>query len=104
MKPAVEKENRQLRQASAKAMALLRSAAQRLTEVLHDKPVMEETPQAAWVAMDLAVEAIDAALRSLESAAPKQGWAVPHRRARPPASKGSSWPSSANTCCEPQPG
>ena len=49
---------------------------------------MDETPQAAWVAMDLAVEAISEALNSLETAEPKTHRAVPPPAGAPTRQQG----------------
>jgi repressor LexA len=72
-----EKENRTLRQAADAARALLRGASQRLNDVLRDEPIMAETPQEVWAAMDCAAADISAALRSLEAGAPRKRPAAP---------------------------
>ena len=63
----VDAERRKLRQASAEARALLGDAAEKLRAVLQEEPIMAETPLEAGAVMESAVEAIDAALRRLES-------------------------------------
>ena len=68
----IEKENRALCQAADKALPLLRDAAQGLKHVLQDDCIMEGTPIEADTAMELAVEAIHEALRSLDAVAPKK--------------------------------
>ena len=68
--PELDAESRKLRQASAEARALLGDAAQKLRALLQEEPIMAETPLEARAVMEIAVEAIDAALRQLESAGP----------------------------------
>ena len=71
MKAEIEAENRKLRQASTEARALLGDAAEKLRVILQDEPIMAETPMEAWAVMESAVEAMDAALRLLESGGPE---------------------------------
>ena len=74
----LEKENRKLRQANAEARALLGDTAQKLHTILQEDIFMEETPIEILTAGEIAVEAIRAALRCLESAAPaKRSSAMP---------------------------
>ena len=70
--PGAEAQSRQLRQASAEARALLGGAIEKLRAILQDEPIMAETPLEAEAAMESAVEAIDAAVRRLESACPAE--------------------------------
>jgi repressor LexA len=74
----VEEENRKLCQASAEARALLGDAAQKLHTILQDEVFVEETPVEVLTAGEIAVEAIGAAIRRLESATPaKRSAAAP---------------------------
>ena len=66
------KENAALKHAIANARARLREAVQRLKERLRDKQMMMETPLEVQDAMEIAIETIGEALRSLEAAAPKK--------------------------------
>lgn len=59
---------RQRRHATAKAKKLLREGMTRLQVVLDDRFIVEETPLEASVAMQLAAEAMHAALHQLEAA------------------------------------
>ena len=78
MNPVAEADVRKLRQAIAEAGAPLGDAAEKLRAVLGDETIMPETPVEVEAAMDSAVEAIDAALRRLDSAAPaKRSSAAP---------------------------
>jgi hypothetical protein len=78
MNPAAEADFRKLRQAIAEARALLGEAAEQLRAVLADEGIMPETPLEAQAVMESAIEAIDAALRRLGSAAPaKRSSAAP---------------------------
>ena len=70
MNPDAEEDVRKLRQAIAEARASLGDAAEKLRAVLGDEGIMPETPLEAEAVMDTAVEAIEAALRRLDSAAP----------------------------------
>jgi hypothetical protein len=70
MYPEAEADVRKLRQAIAEARALLGDSAEKLRAVLRDEVIMTEFPIEAEVAMESAVEAIGAALRRLDSAAP----------------------------------
>jgi hypothetical protein len=70
MNPEAEVDLRKLRQAVAEARTPLGDAAEQLRAVLRDEAIMTEFPIEAQVAMESAVEAIDAALRRLDSAAP----------------------------------
>ena len=73
-----EKENRRLRQANAKARALLGDAAQKLHTILQEEVFVEETPIEVLTAGEIAVEGIGAALRCLEFATPaKRSSATP---------------------------
>jgi repressor LexA len=66
----LETENPTLRQAVGEARALLHDAAQRLNKILLDEPIIEATPVEAEAAISCAADAIIAALRVLDSAAP----------------------------------
>jgi hypothetical protein len=78
MNPEAEADVRKLRQAIAEARALLGDAAEKLRAGLEDETIMPETPLEAQDAMESAVEAIGAALRQLDSAAPaKRSSAAP---------------------------
>ena len=68
--PETEAENRKLRQASTEARVLLGDAAEKLRAVLCDEAFMTETPIEVQATMGIVVEAIGAALRRLDSAAP----------------------------------
>jgi hypothetical protein len=70
MNPAAEADVRKLGQAITEARAPLGAAAEMLRAVLRDEAIMTEFPIEAEVAMESAVEAISAALRRLDSAAP----------------------------------
>jgi hypothetical protein len=65
----VEDDDRKFRQASSKMRALLGVAAEKLRAVLQNEPIMAETPKESQAIMESAVEAIDAALRCLNSVA-----------------------------------
>lgn len=88
MNPEVEDDRRKLRQASAEAGAVLGDAAEKLRAVLRDEPIMAETPLEAEAAMESAVEAIGAALRSLETAAPRKSPAAPPSAGAPTRQQG----------------
>ena len=78
MNPEAEADIRKLRQAIAEARAPLGDAAEKLRAVLRDEAIMTEFPIEAEVAMESAIEAIDAAVRRLDSAAPvKRSSATP---------------------------
>jgi hypothetical protein len=79
MNPEAEDDIRKLRQAITEARALLNDAAEKLREGLEDELIMPETPLEAQAVMESAVEAIGAALRRLEYAAPAK-----RSSARPP--------------------
>jgi repressor LexA len=66
--PAANSEARRSRDATAKAKKLLREGMARLEAVLDDSVVIEETPLEARDAMQLAVEAMHAALNQLDAA------------------------------------
>jgi hypothetical protein len=70
MNPEAEADVRKLRQAIAEARALLGVAAEQLRAVLADEGIMPETPLEAQDAMECAAEAIETALRRLDSAVP----------------------------------
>jgi hypothetical protein len=70
MNPEAEADVRRLRQAITEARAPLGDAAEKLRAVLRDEAIMTEFPIEAEVAMESAVEAIEAALRRLDSAVP----------------------------------
>ena len=94
--PELDTETRKLRQASAEARALLGDAAQKLRALLQEEPIMAETPLEARAVMESAVEAIDAALRQLESAGPaKRPSAAPAPPA--PSRPCPAWPNSSPT-------
>ena len=73
MNPEAEADVRKLRQAITEARALLGDAAEKLSAVLGNEGIMLETPLEAEAVMECAVEAIEAALRLLDSAAPSRG-------------------------------
>jgi len=73
MNTETEEHVRKLRHAIAEARAPLADAAEKLRAVLHDEAIMPETPLEADAVMECAVEAIEAALRLLDSAAPSRG-------------------------------
>ena len=68
--PVAEADVRKLRQAITEARGLLSDAAEELRDGLKDELIMPETPLEAQAVMESAVEAIEAALRRLDSAAP----------------------------------
>ena len=70
MNPVAEADVRKLRQTVTEARGLLSDTAEKLRAVLGDEAIMTEFPIEAEVAMESAVEAIGAALRRLDSAAP----------------------------------
>jgi hypothetical protein len=70
MNPESEDGVRKLCQAITEARALLGDSAEQLRTVLRDEVIMTEFPIEAEVAMESAAEAIDAALRRLDSAVP----------------------------------
>jgi hypothetical protein len=70
MNPAAEADVRKLRQAITEARALLGDALERLRAVLRNGAIIAETPVESEAVMDCAAEAIEAALRRLDSAAP----------------------------------
>ena len=71
--PAAEADVRKLRQAITEAKGLLSDAAEKLRAVLGDEAIIAETPVEVQAAIDSAVEAIQATLRRLDSAAPAKG-------------------------------
>ena len=73
MHPNPAEENRQLRQANAKARALLTDAAKDLRSVIEDQHLMEETPLEAGDPMETALEKIHAALKWLETTGSVKG-------------------------------
>ena len=78
MYPEAEADVRRLRQAITEARGLLSDAAEKLRAALGDESIMPETPLEAQAVMESAVEAIEAALRRLECAAPaKRSSAAP---------------------------
>jgi hypothetical protein len=78
MNPEAEADVRKLRQAIAEARVLLGDAAEKSRTVLGDEFFMAETPLEVQAVMDSAVEAMDEALRRLDSAAPaKRSSAAP---------------------------
>jgi hypothetical protein len=78
MNPEAEADVRKLRQAITEARGLLSDAAEKLRGILGDEVFMVETPVGVEAVMDSAAEAIDAALRRLDSAAPaKRASAAP---------------------------
>jgi DNA-binding MarR family transcriptional regulator len=77
--PEFEDDHRKPRQASAKARGLLRDAAKKLRAVLQDEPILAATPLEAQAAMAFAIEAVNAALRRLDSPdVEKLSSAMPH--------------------------
>jgi hypothetical protein len=70
MYPGAEADVRRLRQAISEARGLLSDAAEKLRAMLGNEGIMPETPLEAEAVMECAVEAIEAALRRLDSAAP----------------------------------
>jgi hypothetical protein len=78
MNPEAEADVRKFRQAITEARGLLSDAAEKLRDGLEDELIMPETPLEAQAVMESAVEAIGAALRRLEYAAPaKRSSATP---------------------------
>jgi len=78
MNPEAETDVRKLRHAIAEARVLLGDAVDKLRDGLEDELIMPETPLEAQAVMESAIEAIDAALRRLDSAAPaKRSSAAP---------------------------
>jgi hypothetical protein len=77
MSPEAETDVRKLRQAIAEARTSLGDAAEKLRAVLGNEGIMPEPPGQAEAAMECAVEAIEAALRRLDSAAPEKRPASP---------------------------
>jgi hypothetical protein len=73
MNPNPTDENRELRQAYAKARTLMAEAANDLTGALEDQHLMEETPMEVGGAMESALEKIRAALRWLETTGSVRG-------------------------------
>jgi hypothetical protein len=63
----LQKQNSALHTASAEARTLLTEASARLSAVLDDKVIEEGTPIEATTAMELALEAIDAAVAKLKA-------------------------------------
>jgi hypothetical protein len=63
-----QKENNDLRAANADARKLLTEASARLSAILDDKAIVEGSPIEATTAMELALEAIDAAVAKLKAA------------------------------------
>jgi hypothetical protein len=70
MNPEAEDDVRKLRQAIAEARELLGDAAEKLRATLQEEVFEAETPLEVEAAIDSAVEAIEGALRRLDSAAP----------------------------------
>jgi hypothetical protein len=70
MNPEAEADVRKLRQAITEARALLGDAADKLRATLQEEVLVAETPVDVEAAIDSAVEAIEAALRRRDSAAP----------------------------------
>ena len=62
-----QKENNDLRAANAEARTMLTEAAARLSAILDEKAIVEGTPIEATTAMELALEAIDAAVAKLKA-------------------------------------
>jgi hypothetical protein len=65
----LQTENGNLRAASTEVRASLTEAGARLRAILDDKAIVEETPIEATTAMELALEAIDAAVGKLKAVA-----------------------------------
>jgi len=65
----VQKENNALRAANKDARGMLVDAGARLSTILDDKAIVEETPIEATTAMELALEAIGAAVGKLKAVA-----------------------------------
>ena len=70
MNPEAEADVRKLRQAITEARELLSDGAEKLRAILAEEVFMAETPLEVDAVMECAVEAIEAALRRLDSAAP----------------------------------
>ena len=70
MNPVAEADVRKLRQAITEARALLGDAVEQLRTILGEEVFMVETPVEVEAVMESAAEAIKAALRRLDSAAP----------------------------------
>src|ERR1039458_7884004 len=83
MNPEAEADVRKLRQAITEARGLLSDAAEKLRGILGDEVFMVETPVGVEAVMDSAAEAIDAALRRLDSAAPAKRPSAPPARGGP---------------------
>ena len=78
MNPVAEADVCKLRQAITEARGLLSDAAEKLSAVLANEAILVETPVEVEAAIDSAVEAIEAALRRLDSAVPaKKSSAAP---------------------------
>ena len=92
--PDPNAEAHQRRHATAKAKKLLREGMARLQAALDDKFIIDETPLEASGAMQLAADAMHAALQQLARALGVDRRAAPAPRR---ASRGSSWPTSAST-------
>jgi hypothetical protein len=65
-----QKEDNSLRTANAEARTMLTEAVARLSAILDDKAIVEETPIEATTAMELAIETIDAAIATLKAVRP----------------------------------
>ena len=70
MTAELQRENSGLRAANAEARVLLADAADRLRALLDDTAIVEGAPIEATTAMELALDAIDAALGKLKAATP----------------------------------
>ncbi|MBK7237834.1 MAG: hypothetical protein IPI02_20285 [Sterolibacteriaceae bacterium] len=86
-----------LREANAQATNLLRQTIGRLLVTVQDEPIMQETPLEVRADIDFAIEDMHAALRFLESAGHGDGLLAAQPSDGPTPSRGSSWPSYANT-------
>ena len=67
MTAELQKENTSLRAANSAARALLTDAADKLRAILDDTAIVEGTPIEATTAMELALDAIDAAIAKLKA-------------------------------------
>ena len=86
-------------QANAKARSLLDSAARQLrSTILEDEPDHPGTPLEAEAVMQSVLDAINSAIRQLDSASPqKRPSAPPPPAGVPPISRANSSPSSSST-------
>ena len=88
MNPEAEADVRKLRQAIAEARALLSDAAENLRAILEEEVFRVETPVEVEAVMESAAEAINTALRRLDSAAPAKRPSAPPPRGGPSRQQG----------------